>query len=365
MRILGNGHEDGLVLGFSNRGFMSEKIGETATIRKYLLGDLPEEEAERIERSYFADGQVVDEVWAVFGEMAEERLSGALSEDEARRVDRALRSSPALRDLFENEKALRDYAAKFAAAASRQVESGASVVGGWRERLLSAAFFKSTRLIAASLIALITIGAFGYFSGAFRAIFKAPFKVRIESEATENRNSEGPREAKNQDQKNSVAQPAIDTPQSPRPGRDANDKTAGGEKGDIARSNQSKSTPSVSPKTTTTFLLLVAGTRGAESDPTLNIPIKTETVQLELESPTDDCAVFSAVLQTGSGAELHRWERLRARSGVYSSLKVARLRVNADSLKDAGYVIRLECVSRFKDPTAAAQYRFNVKKNIS
>jgi hypothetical protein len=346
---------------------MLEKTGEIATIRKYLLGDLPEEEAERIERSYFADGHVVDEVWAVFGEMAGERLSGALSEDEARRFDQALRSSPALRDLFENEKALRDYAAKLAAAASRQVESDASVEVGWRERLLSAAFFKSTRLIAASLIALITIGAIGYFGGAFRALLKSPFKAGIESKATENRNTEGPQEAKNQDQKNSIAQPAVDRPQSPRSGRDANDKTTGGEKGDIARSNQSKSAPRrrAGPETTATFLLLVEVFRGAESDTTLNIPVKTETVQLELESPTDDCDVFSAVLQTESGAELRRWERLRARSSVYSSLKVARLRVNADSLKDASYVIRLQCVSRFRDPTAAAQYRFNVKKNIS
>ncbi len=46
-------------------------------IRKYLLGDLPESEAERIESWYFADGQAVDEVWVAFGEMAEERLSGS------------------------------------------------------------------------------------------------------------------------------------------------------------------------------------------------------------------------------------------------------------------------------------------------
>ena len=88
------------------------------------------------------------------------------------------------------------------------------------------------------------------------------------------------------------------------------------------------------------------------------------TVQLELEPPTDDCSVYSAVLQTESGEKLQRWERLRA-GRDHSTLKVARIRVPARALKSAGYVVRLECASSLNNPAAAAQYRFKVKKNIS
>jgi hypothetical protein len=148
-------------LSFNERGFMSDETVEYSTIREYLLGDLPESEAERIESWYFADGQAVDEVWAAFGEIAEEDLSGALSENEARRFEQRLRSSPALREMFENEKAIRDYANRLATTESRQIKSDDSVAGGWRQWRLPAMFFKSPRLVAAGVVALISFGALG------------------------------------------------------------------------------------------------------------------------------------------------------------------------------------------------------------
>src|SRR5262249_62187604 len=83
---------------------MSDETIKTSAIRNYLLGDLPESGAEEIERWYFADGQRVDEIWAVFGEIAEECLSGGLSEGELRRVGKRGRAAPALARKFENEK---------------------------------------------------------------------------------------------------------------------------------------------------------------------------------------------------------------------------------------------------------------------
>src|SRR5262249_49736698 len=106
-------------VGLRRREVMSYEISEIATIRKYLLGDLPESEVERIERCYFADDQAIDEVWAAFGEIAEERLSGVLPETEARQLEQRLRSSPGLRELFENEKALHDYVARITGGVSR------------------------------------------------------------------------------------------------------------------------------------------------------------------------------------------------------------------------------------------------------
>lgn len=323
---------------------MSDETVGNSTIRNYLLGELPESEAERIERWYFADGQVVDEVWAVFGEMAEERLSGALSESEARRFEQRLRSAPALRKMFENEKAIHDHAAGIATSASRQVKSDNSVSGGWRQWRLPAAFFKPPRLVVAGVIAMIALGVW--------------FALR----APESRNPEGSQQVKSRDQRapESVAQPSVDPQLPSQSGRDANDRLVEGKTLPKAPPDQPKSARGIVPEIMATFLLLAAGTRAGESYPVLEIPARTETVQLEIEPPTDDCAVYSAVLQTESGENLQRWERLRAR-GAHSTLKVASLRVPAGSLKNAGYVIRLECVSRLKNPASAAQYRFKVE----
>jgi hypothetical protein len=146
---------------------------------------------------------------------------------------------------------------------------------------------------------------------------------------------EGAQQARAQDQKdsNSVTQPTID------PLRPA------------------------SRKTMATILLLAGGTRGAGSYPILEIPGRIETVQMELEPPTDNCDVFSAVLQTESGEEIQRWERLRARR-AYPAMKLARILVQAGSLKNADYVVKLECVSSSKTSAPNAEYRFKVEKKL-
>jgi hypothetical protein len=330
---------------------MSYEISEIATIRKYILGDLPESEAERIEIRYFADGQTVDEVWAAFGDLAEEQLSGALPESEARRFEQRLRTSPALRAMFENEMALRDFATRITAGVSPQAKGDDPVAGGWRQWRISGAFFRTPRLMFVGVVALIALGALGAWLGLM---------------APEGQNPASSRQAKTQEQKGpgGVAQPTVDSRRPSGSERNVSAGTAESKKGATSQPDHHKSAPENSRKTTATFLLLAAGTRGEESNPTLEIPPRTETLQLELEPPTDDCATYSVVLQTESGEKIQRWERLRARRD-HSALKVARIRVPARALKNAGYVMSLECASGLNNPASTAQYHFKVKKNIS
>jgi hypothetical protein len=334
---------------------MSYENSDIATIRKYLMGDLPELEVERIEKWYFANGQAVDEIWAAFGEMAEERLSGVLPENEARRFEQRLLSSPGLRELFENEKALRDYAARTTVGISGQVKGDDPVAGGWRLWRLSAMFFKAPRLMLVSVAALIAIGVLGvWFGRGFRLM------------GPESPNPVGSQQAKTQEQKEpgGGVQPAVDSQRSPGSERNANSGPTESKKGATSQPDQSKLEPGTRAKTTATFLLLAAGTRGEENYPTLEISPRTETVQLEIEPPTNDCAVYSAVLQTESGEKLQRWEKLRARRD-HSMLKVTRIRIPVRPLKNAGYVMRLECASSSNNPASSTEYRFKLKKNIS
>jgi hypothetical protein len=327
---------------------MSDETVENSTIRKYLLGDLPELEAERIERWYFAGGQAVDDVWATFGELAEERLSGALSEDEAQKFERRLRSSPALLEMFENEKAIHDYAARNATTTSRQVKSDDSGAVGRRPWKLPALFFRSPRLVAPGVVALIALGAFGLWLA-----LRAPAPPA----------TDGAQQAKAQDQKdsNSVTQPKIDPRQQPRAVGEANERLTDGKKVAIAEPNKSKPALTADRGTMATLLLLAGGTRGGDSSPKLEIPSGAKTVQLEIEPPNDSCDVFSAVLQTESGEEIQRWGRLQARS-AYSTLRLARMLVQAGPLKNAGYVVKVECGASSKNSASNAEYRFNVEK---
>jgi len=335
---------------------MSDETDRTSTIRNYLLGDLPESAAEEIERGYFADPQGpqgVDEVWAVFGEITEEYLSGALSEIESRRFEQRLRSAPALREMFENEKALFDYAARIAAGTSRQAETDDSIAdGGWRGRL-PIAFFKPNQLMAVGVITLIALGVLiTWFVLRKREGAKHGSHAQLQTQLPK-----GSQQTTAPDQKSpgNIAQPSVDPRRPPRSGRDANDRTS------KAPPDQRKSASGTNPGITATFLLLAAGVREGHSDPVLEIPAQTDTVQLELELPNDDCAAFSAVLHTESNEALQRWDKPRARRD-HSILRVLVLRARADSLENASYVIRLDCVSSHKNPVPARQYRFKVRK---
>src|SRR5262245_53925107 len=188
---------------------MSDEISNNSAIRNYLLGDLPESGAEEIERWYFADGRRVDEVWAVFGDIAEECLSGETSESESRRFEQRLRSAPALREMFENEKALRNHAARTAQGTSRRAEiDNSSSALGWR-RSARAGFFKAHRLAVAGVLVLTALIA-------WFALRMREGEISVSPEGSQQTAMKG------QQSPGVIARPSVGPQQSPPPGRDAN-----------------------------------------------------------------------------------------------------------------------------------------------
>jgi hypothetical protein len=320
---------------------MLDETSGTSAIRGYLLGD--QSRAEEIESWYFAAPQRVDEVWAVFSLMAEEYLSGDLSQSESRRFEQRLRSAPALREMFRDEKALYDYAARTATGTSLPAEPADQVAGTGRKRQWPrAALFKPTRFVTAGVVALIALGAFVTWFGL---------------NTREGANPTAPAKSKDQKSPGAIAQASVDPQRSPQSGRAASDKMAKEDAPSKAAPDQSNPAFKTRSGITATFLLSAARSREEQGDPTLEISAQTDTVHLELELPSDDCAMFSAVLHTESNEELQRWDRLRARRD-HSTPRVA-LRVQTNLLKNASYVIRLNCVSH---SLPAEQYRFKLDK---
>jgi len=317
---------------------MSDETIKTSAIRNYLLGDPPESVAEEIERWYFADGQRVDEVWAVFGEIAEEHLSGELSESESRRFEQRLRSAPFLREMFENEKALCNHAARTAPGISRRAEIDNSISAvGWR-RSARVGFFKLSRLAVAAVVVLTALIAWFALRTREGAVSVSP---------------EGSQQTATKDR-----QPPVDPQRSLPSGRDANDNRSEDKNSPKASPpGQGRPASGIDQQVTATFLLSRPRVREEQNNPTLEITVQTGAVQLELELSDDGCAIYSATLHEESGVALQRWERLRARRD-HSIPRVA-LRVPADSLKNASYVIRLDCISQ---SVPAEQYRFKVEK---
>lgn len=324
---------------------MSDETNKISSIRNYLLGDTAESAAEEIEKWYFADGQRVDEVWAVFSEITEEYLNGELSENESRRFEQKLRSAPALREMFNNEKALYNHAARTASVTSRRAEVNNSISNvGWR-RPARARFFNVSRLAVAGGLVLTALIAWFALRTREGAISVSP---------------EGSRQTAMKDQQppGGMAQPSGDPQPSPPSGRDANDKRSDPSSPSKESSpDQGRPPLRIDRSFIATFLLSRPRVREEQNDPTLEIPVQTGSVQLELELSNDGCAIYSAALYAESGEEIQRWQRLRARRD--HSIPSVALRVPANALKNASYSIRLNCIS---NSVPAEQFRFKVEK---
>src|SRR5262249_29362495 len=303
---------------------MSDEISKTSAIRNYLLGDLPESGAEEIEGWYFADGQRVDEVWAVFGEIAEECLNGRLSEGESRRFEERVRFAPALRGMFEIEKALCNHAVRTASGTSRRAETDNSISDAGWSRSARVGFLKVSRLAVAGVLVLTALIAWFAWRTREGAISVSP---------------QGSQQTtmKGQQSSGDIAQPSVDPQRSPPSGRDANDKRSEEKNSSQASAPvQGKPAFRINQRITATFLLSRPRVREEQNDPTLEITVQTGDIQLELELSNDGCAVYSGALYAETGEPLQRWERLKARRN-HSTPRVA-LRAPASSLKNASYV---------------------------
>ncbi len=348
------GQVAGLALNQGGVRIMSGETVGTSPIRNYLLGNLSQPEAEEIERSYFADGQKVDEIWVEFGAIAEEYLCADLSETESRQFEQRLKLLPALRQMFENEKALFDYSARITKSASRQVEPGKSIESAarWKWRL-PAVLFKPSQLMTVGAIALVALVA---------GITWFALRTRDDSKSfSGNQPQNGAQQAgaKTQKSTESLAQPSVDPQQPQKSQRDSKDQMVGGR--DLSTTQPHKRNSASGQDLTPTFLLLATGTRGGQSDQILEIPARTVNVRLELELTNENCSNFSAALYTESNEELQRWENLKVGTAA-SSLRVVSLRFRADILKNAGYLIKLGCVPHQKNPISAGQYSFKLEK---
>jgi hypothetical protein len=324
---------------------MSDVTDKIPSIRNYLLGDPTGSGAEEIEKWYFADGQRVDEVWAIFGEIAEEYLNGELSEGKSRRFEQRLRSAPALREMFNNEKALYNHAARTAPGTSRQAEIDNSISNaGWR-RSARGRFLKVSQLAVASVLILTALIAW--------------FALRTrESEISGSPEVSQQTTMKDRQSPGGMARPSVDPQRSPASGPGANDtRSEEKDSSKAASPNQGGPSFSIDQRVTATFLLSRPRVREEQTDPILEIPDQTGSVQLELELSNDGCAIYSAALYAESGEAIQRWERLRARRD-HSIPRVA-LRAPADSLKNVSYMIKLNCISH-SAPTE--EFRFKVEK---
>ena len=303
-------------------------LASPLTIKDYLLCRLSAEQETELEELYFADSKRVAEIWAVFAELSEQFLLGELPGPEQSQFELRLQRSPFMRQLFENEKALFDYALANSATvghsepASSEKTSAGKIPDGkpesysrWLERLRS----RPLRFALASVSLLLAAGLWLGWQ-----LKSAPTSDRI---------------AVVQDQDAANTQPSR-TSFSPSP------------------------SPSDSPShalqtAVATFFLPAQSFRSATEAPVLSIPRQAQTVRLELQLLSGDSPSYSAVLLSESFEPIREWKSLLPQHS--NAIDKIVLRVPATLLTESSYVVKLRPMSADAE-ALTQQFRFTVAK---
>lgn len=303
-------------------------------MERYLLGGMTEDEREVLEREYFNDRRLFEEVVRAENELVDEYARGLLAPNARERFEQNYLSHPARRERARFAEAL---AAKIdrtnevaAAAPGRTQTSWADWLTAWR----------GPRLIWGVTTALLLF-----------ASITAMLVYRVRRSPPETSIAEVGRPARERPAGESQQQrPAVEQTPSDDRAAEANN----------ARAEQPPAPPAPTPTATkatpafVTLTLAVAGTRGSGEGPaTLEIPARTGHVRLRLNMRESDYARYSVVLRAVGGGEVFERGQLTPRntkSGASLSLDVpARLLPAGDyvlTLKGVGETGEVEEVSR-------------------
>lgn len=279
---------------------MTQHQEDEGKLRRYLLGSLPDEESAELERRYFADDSLFEELLAEEDDILDSYASGDLSDEERRRFEKLLESSSRLRNRAAFSKTLLRY-----------------------ERRPKSRVPMAALLLAATLV--LALGSLW--------LVRESHRRSAASEVVVHREAPIPVPIR-------TAPPAAETPFPAAASR----------------------TPGVSrPGARIVTFALAAGLTRSASDTTLvSIPRGTEAVALDLPLEADEHPAYSLILQTAAGAEILTRHGLRARGGNGS--RIVRLEVPASRLPSGDYLVTLSG-KRSGAAEALGEYAFRVSKN--
>ncbi len=296
----------------------------TPHIKDYLLGRLNVEDEARLEQRYFADAECVDEIWAVFAELSEQYLCGELTAAERAEFETRLRSSPALREMFENEKALFGYAPAVLPEAA-QIPFASTP----QSPKLHSGFFRRLTIKPLNPLRLAVLGA-GLLLLVGLWFVRQAWKTPANDSDT-------------------TAIERNDATPAPTPL--------------LLPSPTPSSTPRGSQAVVATFFLPVQALRAGAEAVVLNLPAQTQTLRLELELMSGDFARYSATLQSGSAESagtLREWKSLSPQRRA--SFDKIVLRLPAALLTESSYLIKLKPMDGAGSDAFEQQFRFTVAK---
>jgi hypothetical protein len=299
---------------------VNNQAGQTQMMRRYLLGALPESEQVALEQQFFADGEMLDHVWAVENELVDGYVRGQLSPAERQQFEQHYLASPGHRERvafartllpMTNEPALR-------------ARSGEATESLWA-KMLAMLRTPQFALSAALVVAVMLIG------GAWLMNERARWQQQLaQSQAERTSKEQRARELESQ-----IAQQHERNTQLSR------------ELEELRRAAASAS-PSPSRSTVFSFLLLPSVRAGSEQQ-TLKLPPDATQVRLQTKIERRDYRRYQASVRAVDGGE--SWQAASVKAATAKDETLVSVLIPAAKLKRGDYILTLTGV----DATGTAE----------
>lgn len=313
------------------------------TMRRYLLGELSDEEQTALEEKYFTDPHVFERMLRSESELVDEYVRGRLSNEARERFEQFYMTRPALNERVK-------FAGALAARLDKVEETGAqqspSTVSNWRRFLMALGGHRPALGFAIALVILLAV-----LGGAWLFVERGR-RQQAELAQTQPAQEAPQASERRETQQNTGESRPTEAPVKQGRPEPAAPQTPGRPPTQI---------PTAAPKTVT-LALNTGGVRGSENGrtPVLVISPGTTQARLQLVLKDNDYASYGASLQTAGGAAI--FNRKGIKPGATKSGASFVFTVPADKLANGDYVLTLRGISPNGEIDDIGKSLFRVEK---
>jgi hypothetical protein len=344
---------------------MSKQAYDDETITRYLLGSLPEAEAEALDELSFTDEEFAGALKAAGKDLVDAYVQGELSGAELEKFKSYYLASPLRREKVEFARAFQVFAEKDAVAHAAQVETGTPAepaasrnAAGWSGGVFTARRWALRWGAALAALALLVAGSWLLFEN--RRLRQRMSQTEAPRDVTTQREQELQKELEGQREANATTAQELARVREERERleRELQGEQERGRLAERQRAAGPQPTPAQGGAGIVSFAL-APQLRGVEQIPTVSVPAQTGYVAVQLRLEPNDFSAYRVSLLDQSGKRtLWRSNKLKARAG--GDGKALGVSFRAGLLGPRTFVLRVYGVSASGTSESLSDYPFKV-----
>jgi hypothetical protein len=311
---------------------MGLNLEDDSAIKRYLLGELTEEDQQTLEERLLTDNGYFERLQMLEDELVDDYARGSLTAGEREKFDSFFLCTPERYQKLRFASALERYVSTAAVAnQSKPVDTGPRAMSSWQ--LLKLSLFGRNPILGYSLAAALLLIVLG---GAWS--IDRYWRDQLEEIEAQHRTTEEELQRRLGEQRAVSGQLAEEL--------------------ERERSQRPSQIQPVSPATLS--LVLTPGLpRDSSSITTATAPAGTSLIRLELPTEGDDYKSYRATLHNNSHAEILIQNMLKARTTAGNTVVV--VNVPTETISPGGYYVKLYGITSAGDTENLRTYHFRVK----